>query len=486
MSALLQDTRYCLRQLSKSPGFAVTAILTLALGIGANTAVFSVLNALLLRMLPVRDPGTLYNVLLLHGGTQPPNTSGTGRGNTSFSFPVFQALRGQSRVLADLIAHVPLGLGKIPVRYGSTPTAIAGEEVSGNYFSGLGVPMVLGAGLTDADERDHTTKVVISYAFWNEAYSRDPAVIGQALYVKGIPFTIVGVTAPGFFGVDGGNVVDFWVPLQIRPDLNAWGFPGDRGTLYSSPKWWAVPMVARLAAGISPDQAAQALQPVFWQAATIGLGSLNPKRWPATLGFSPIRGIGGYTKSYREPVEIMMALVGLVLLIASTNVALLILARNAARQREFAIRIAGGASPSRIFRQLLTESILLVATGSVLGWLLSIGATRTLAHWAQIDAGLASRSCGPAVYAGGCVAGCGCVFADPALIDDAYQPRPGTEELRLHCESEPAERTRRECCNRDSDCHVLHPSPRCRTHSKDTLKLRTHRSGHAGQSAARL
>jgi predicted permease len=388
MSILVQDLRYTLRQLSQSPGFAITAILTLALGIGANTAVFSALNALLLKMLSVRDPQQLYTVVLLHGGTQPPNTYGTGNGNTSFSFPVFEALRGQSRVFADLIAHVPLGPGEVPVRYGNTPTTRAGEQVSGNYFTGLGVPMSAGTGLTDADERGHSSKVVLSYAFWNSAFSHDQAAIGQILNIRGIPFTIVGVTAPGFFGVDAGHVSDFWIPLQTRPDLNAWGFPGDTGTLYTSPKWWAVPLVVRLAPGVSPEQASEAVQGAFWDAATAPLGSLDPKKWPASLGFVPIRGIADYAKSYREPVQLMMALVGLVLLIACTNVALLILTRCAVRQREFAIRIATGARPTRILRQLVAESAVIVAGGATLGWLLAIGATRVLAHWARIDAGL--------------------------------------------------------------------------------------------------
>lgn len=297
MSTLLQDIRFGIRQFIKSPGFTITAVLTLALGIGANTAVFSTLNALLLKLLPVRDPQHIYTVLLMHGGTQPPNTSGTGHGNTSFSFPVYEALRTQSRVFADLIAHVPLGFGKVPVRYDNVPSAKAGEEVSGNYFSGLGVPIVKGSALSQLDESDHSTKVVISYPFWTEAFSRDPAAIGQILYIKGIPFTIVGVTAPSFFGVDPGSAVDFWIPLQTRPELNAWGVPGDGGTLYNSPKWWALPMIARLAPGVSPEQAEQALQPVFWQAASIGLGTLDPKRWPAHLGFSPIKGIAMYAKS---------------------------------------------------------------------------------------------------------------------------------------------------------------------------------------------
>ena len=363
-------------------------MLTLSLGVGANTAVFSALNALLLKLLPVRDPQQLYTAVLLHGGTQPPNTYGTGNGNTSFSFPVFEALRGQSHVFADLIAHVPLGLGELPIRYGNTPMTRAGEEVSGNFFTGLGVPMVAGVGLTEADEGEHTSKVVLSYAFWTSAFSRDPAALGQTLYIRGVPFTIVGITAPGFYGVDAGHVSDIWIPLQTRSGLNAWGFPGDTGTLYTSPKWWAVPMIARLAPGISPERASQAVQGVFWQAATAPLGRIEPDRWPASLGFVPIRGIADYAKSYREPLQLMMALVGLVLVIACSNVALLILARCAARQREFAIRIATGARPARILRQLLIESVVIVAAGSTLGWLLAIGATHMLAHWARIDASL--------------------------------------------------------------------------------------------------
>jgi len=384
-----QDLRHALRQLRLSPAFTATAVVTLALGIGANTAVFSTLNALLLRMLPVRNPQNLYTVTLVHGGTQPPNTSGTGYGNTSFSFPVFQALRGQSRVFSDLIAHIPLSFGKVPVRYRTTPMARPGAEVSGNFFSGLGVPMALGSGLAASDEQQHTAKVVLSHGFWTEEFSRDPRVIGQTLYIKGAPFTIVGVTAPAFHGADPGYAMDFWIPLQSRPELGAWGLPGDRGNLYASPKWWAVPMVARLVPGISPQQAESALQSVFWQSATEPLGHLDPKAWPARLGLQPIRGITEYAHDYRTPVEIMMALVGLVLLIACTNVALLILARNAAREREFAIRMAAGARPARIFRQLLTESFVLVAIGAALGWALALAATQALAVSAQIDAGLA-------------------------------------------------------------------------------------------------
>jgi predicted permease len=248
--------------------------------------------------------------------------------------------------------------------------------------------MAAGIGFTPADEQQHTSKVVLSYGFWTTAFSRDPATIGQTLYVRNVPLTIIGVTAPGFIGVDPGAPADFWIPLQNRSELNAWGFAEDDGMLYNFPKWWAVPMVARLAPGVSPDQASRAVQGVFWQAATAPLGKLDFKQWPASVGFTPIRGIADYARSYREPIELMMALVGLVLLIACTNVALLILARCAARQREFAIRIATGASSTRILRQLAFDSFAIVIAGAGLGWLLAIAATRLLAHWARIDAGL--------------------------------------------------------------------------------------------------
>jgi len=388
MAELVQDFRIALRQLGRAPGFTATAILTLALGIGANTAIFSALNATLLKMLPVRDPQELYTVLLVNGGTQPPNTQGTGHGSTSFSYPVFQALRQNTNVLTNLIAHIPLGYGKVPVRLGDTPTEKAGEEVSGNYFSGLGVPMALGRGLTEAEEGEHSPVTVISYRFWQEAFARDSGAIGKTMYVKGVPFTIVGVAAPSFLGVSYSGAMDFWIPLQTRPELNAWGEPATDNARLGSPKWWDIPMLARLRPGILPDQAQRILQPTFWQAASEGIGTLDPKRWPAHLGFEPVRGILGAADHYRTSLEIMMALVGLVLLIACTNVALLVIARNAVRQREFAVRMAVGARASRIFRQLLSESVLLVSAGAVLGWALAVGATRVLAAWARIDAGL--------------------------------------------------------------------------------------------------
>ena len=215
MGTVLHDLRFAFRQLRKSPGFTTVAVLTLALGIGANTAVFSALNALLLKLLPVRDPQRVYTVTLENGGTQAPNTDGTGNGNTSFSYPVYAALRQQTRVIADLIIHAPLGPGKVPVRYGSAPAEKSGEEVSGNFFSGLGIQILRGNGFTDADESNHSPIVVLSYGFWTDAFSRDPAVIGQTLYIKGIPFTISGVTSPSFYGVRPGMRPTSGFPCKI-------------------------------------------------------------------------------------------------------------------------------------------------------------------------------------------------------------------------------------------------------------------------------
>jgi predicted permease len=389
MAEIAQDFRIAIRQLGRSPGFTATAIVTLALGIGANTAIFSALNALLLKMLPVRDPQQVYTVVLVNGGTQPPNTNGSGYGNTSFSYPVFQTLRQRSDVFADLIAHIPLSGSKVPVRIGDTPTEKAGEEVSGNYFSGLGVPIALGTGFTDGQEREHSPVVVISYRLWQEAFARDAGTIGRTLYIKGVPFAIIGVTAPSFYGVSQGGAMDFWIPLQTRPELNAWGAAASNVSYLGSPKWWDIPMLARLHPRVSPEQAQHILQPTFWHAASEGTGKLDPKRWPAHLGFEPVRGIPGAADRYRTPLEIMMALVGLVLLIACTNVALLIVAGNTARQREFAVRMAIGAGASRVFRQLLTESVVLVSASCALGWGLAVVATRALAAWARIDSGLA-------------------------------------------------------------------------------------------------
>jgi predicted permease len=388
MSGPAQDLRYGLRQLGRSPGFTAIAIITLALGIGANTAVFSVMNAVLLRSLPVRDPQRLYYVEIGNGENQPPSANTTGNGNTSFSEPVFEALRQRQDVFADLMAYAPLGIGNVAVRYGDSPEEAEGDAVSGNFFSGLSAQIIRGRGLTLEDERQHASVAVISDSYWNRRFGRNPSVLGSTIFIKSVPFTIIGISAPGFHGVEPGNSTDFWIPLQNRPELNPWGEPATSDSFYGSPKWWCLQMIARLGANVTPAQTEAALESTFGEAAKIGVGNIDAKRWKPVLGFDPAKGMQGYNRDYREQVHILMALVLLVLLIACTNVSLLLTARNEARQREFSLKMAMGAGSLHVFRQLLTESSLLVAAGATCGWVFAIFATRALAAWSQIESGL--------------------------------------------------------------------------------------------------
>lgn len=384
-----QDLRYSARQLYKSPWFTATIVLTLALGIGANTAIFSVMNAVLLRDLPVPNPQELVYLHVPNG--QPDGASNTGNSTTSFSEPVFEDLRQDHNAFADLIAFVPLAIGKVAVRYGDTPEEVEGDMVSGNFFSGLGVKLARGRAFTLEDERTDSPVVVLSYSYWTRRFSRNPSVVGQTLFIKGNAFTILGVGPEGFFGVEPGQSTDIWIPLQNRPDLNAWGTPADNNTLYGSPTWWALPMMARLAPGVSPSKALAEVTPRFQRIAYTGLSAPDPNTEKVTLAFQSARGIEGLDtgRTYRAGVTMLMALVGLVLVIACTNVAMLLVAKKSARQREFSLRLALGATRWQILRQLLLESAMLVTAGAVLGWLFAVGATRALAGWSQIESGLA-------------------------------------------------------------------------------------------------
>jgi len=390
MNGLSQDLRYALRQLHKNPWFTATVVLALALGMGANTAVFSVMNAVLLRMLPVRDPQRLYYVHIGGGQDQPPSAGNTGNGDTSFSEPVFEALRQRKDVFEDLIAYVPLNIGgKTAIRFSEMPEEAEGDEVSGNFFSGLSAGIVRGRGFSPADETNHSPVVVISYDYWTRRFARDPFILGQTLYVKNIPFSIVGITSYGFRGIESTSSTDFWIPLQNRPELNAWGIPADINSLYGTPRWWCLRLMARLRPDVTPMQAQNALESSFGEAAKVGVGTINPKRWKPLLDFFPAKGIEGYNQQYRQPMELLMGLVLLVLLIACANVALLMMARNEARQREFSLKIAIGAERAHLFRQLFSESALLVVTGAALGWVFAMVATRALSDWSGIESGLA-------------------------------------------------------------------------------------------------
>ena len=387
LDKLLRNLRFGLRSLRHSPGFAATAILTLALGIGANTAVFSVMNAVLLKSLPVSDPDRL---VYLRTSNAPPGT-GTIDSNQTFSYAVYDALRQHGGALSPLMAFVPLSGSKVAVRYGAQPEEAEGDMVSGAFFSGLGVNLPLGRGFSDQDETDHAPIAVISYNYWTRRFARTPDVLGKTLFVNGVPVTIVGVSAEGFEGVEGSGSTDFWIPLQSRRELNAWGNPLEDGKTYiADPKWWCLRMIGRLAPGVGRAQAVAQLQPVF-QAAALAIAGGMPMAGekPPVLSLADAKSFPGYDTQYGSPLRILMAMVGLVLLIALANVVMLLTARNAARQREFSVRQALGAGRGELLRQLLTESVILVSVGGALAWGFAEMATRMLGQWAQIESSLA-------------------------------------------------------------------------------------------------
>ena len=386
MPALFHDLRYAARQLRKTPGFTFICVLTLALGIGANTAVFSVMNAVLLKSLPVRDP---QRVVYLRT-SKPPRRTGTIDSNETFSYPVYDALRQQHGALADVMAYVPLSTGKVAVRYGAQPEEAEGDMVSGNFFSGLGIKLARGHAFTKEDESSHAPIAVISYNYWTQRFSRSPDVLGKTLYVNGVPITIVGIAAEGFEGVESGSSTDFWIPLQNRTELNAWGNPLEDGKNYIQDQtWWCMRMLGRLAPGVSKSQAVAQLQSVFQTAAYVGLGNPEPGETRPVLSVQDAKNFPGYDAQYGKPLRMLMAMVGLVLLIALSNVVMLLMARNATRMREFSLRLALGAGRRELFRQLLTESLLLVALGGALAWLFAAAATHALGTWAQIESSLA-------------------------------------------------------------------------------------------------
>jgi len=386
LDKLLRDLRFGLRSLAQSPGFALTAILTLALGVGANTAVFSVMNAVLLKSLPVTDPDRLVYLRTDH----PPRRTGTINTQQTFAYPVYDALRNETKGLAPVIAYVPLSNSKVAVRVGTIPEEAEGDMVSGAFFSGLGVSLPLGRGFTAQDEADHAPLAVISYNYWTRRFARDPAVLGKTLYVYAVPMTIIGVSAQGFEGLEPGGSTDFWIPLQSRPELNAWGNPLEDGKNYiANPTWWCLRLIARLAPGVSRAQAIAQLQPIFQHAAYIGLGKPAQDEPLPQLSVTDAKSFPGYDDEYGKPLRILMAMVVMVLLIAMANVVMLLMARNASRQREFSLRQALGAGRGELLRQLLTESLLLVTAGGALAWGFALIATRLLGRWAEIESSLA-------------------------------------------------------------------------------------------------
>jgi len=388
VESFVRDLRLAARQLRRAPGFMVTAVLTLALGIGANTAIFSTMNAVLLRTLPVRDPQQLF--YLTHEN-MPNGVGNTGNPRYTYGINVYNRLRDDRSVFSQLIAYVPLAFDKTAVRFGNTPEEVEADEVSGNFFSGLGVRMAAGRGFTEADEQNHSQAAVLSYGYWTQRFNRNPNAVGETLYVNGVPMTIVGVAGPHFYGVEpNGLSTSVWVPLQTRSELNAWGMPPtDNMSLYGSPNWWSLMLMARLRPGVTETQALAAVDPLYKRSALETVGTDVKGRQPSlNLRMVAARGLGLGSSDYREPLRVLMGMVVLVLLIACTNLLMLMAARNAAREREFAVRLALGVRRSTLLRQLMAESAILVGAGAVLGWLFAVEITKLLGVWAEIQVSL--------------------------------------------------------------------------------------------------
>jgi putative ABC transport system permease protein len=375
------DFTFALRQLRKSPGFALTAILTLALGIGANTAIFSLLDQALLRSLPVRNPHQL--VLLEATPADVWNGESDSEGGDEaayFSYPMYKDLRDRNTAFDGLIAVFQWAAGAM---WHNHSALAATEMVSGNYFDVLGVRPALGRLLTPADARvrNGSPIVVLSFNYWKSRFGEDSRIVGQTLEINGHPFQIVGVAAPGFESAIWGSPADLWVPMTMKPVVTPESDELDR----HNARWMNI--LGRLRPGETRSQAETALAPLWHslRAAEIPLMGNNSKRFVtefvANSRLHVLDGSRGFSYSrddYEGPLLVVMAMAALVLLMASVNVASLILVRAAGRVREVAMRYALGAGRRRVLRQLFAEGLLIGLLGGAAGIAVAPAAIRFL------------------------------------------------------------------------------------------------------------
>jgi putative ABC transport system permease protein len=387
MSALLQDVRYALRTLRKSPGFAAVAVLTLALGIGANAAIFALVDRVLIRPLPVRNPGSL--VLLRSPGPIQGHVWSDGDMATSFSAPMYRDLRERAGVFDGLLGEYPFAAS---VAAGGETELASGELVSGNYFDVLGVPPAIGRNLTPDDDRvpgAHAV-VVLSHGYWSRRFGGDPSVVGRTISVNGRELSVVGVARRGFSGIQPGRPADLFVPLMMKAPMTPfWDGLED-------PKDHWLQIVGRLKPGLSRARAEAAILPLYRSL----LAGVLPRitSWddarrrqfldkrillvPGARGRTVLRdGVG-------TPLVSLMGMVALVLLIACSNLAGLLAARGAARQKEYGIRLAIGASRAQLLRQSVVECLLFALSGGALGLVVAAWTLQALTSVFPADADL--------------------------------------------------------------------------------------------------
>jgi predicted permease len=378
-----QDLRFALRQLRRNQAFAGVVILSLALAIGANTAIFSLYHEVVVRPLPVQDPAALVHFRWIApaggfkhmhpvSGWNDPEPGTTLQTSTSFSLLSFEWFRDHNQVFTDIFAFAPLRDLNVKIN-GVTEISPNGQLISGGYYGGLGIRPALGRLIDEDDDRAGAASVaVISDRYWRQRFARDPAVLGQSVEINGVPCTIIGVTPPEFTGtLQVGESPDVYIPLarvsEVWPQI----------ALFMGQPWrlWFVQVMGRLRAGVLPGQAQASLEDLFRRSA-LDDQATGPVPAPADvqavdapqLQLLPgAQGLFHMRRIYAQPLGILQGLAAMVLLIACMNVANLLLARSATRRREIATRLALGASRGRIVRQLLLESALLAGGGAVMG-----------------------------------------------------------------------------------------------------------------------
>ncbi|HKD14496.1 MAG TPA: ABC transporter permease [Candidatus Angelobacter sp.] len=377
LESFLQDLRYGVRMLRKSPGFTIVAILTLALGIGANTALFSLTYQVLLQRLPVQHPEEL--VILHCPGYHPGHNSSDSEGEeASFSYPLYKELRDRNTVFSGLVARYAISLSVAGERFSERSS---GELVSGNYFETLGVRPALGRLLTMQDETvpGADTVAVLSYGYWTRRFANNPEILNKQLTVNGAALTVVGVAQEGFSGVQIGETTDIFIPVTMKIQI----MPG-ANDLSNHKDWW-LKVLGRLKPGLKQDQAQSALQGPFHSIleGEIPLLNFNQKQIARYLQNKLIVEPGSHGRPIlqngaREPLLFLIAMVGLILVIGCANLASLLIAKGEARQQEIAVRLSLGAGRTRLLRQLLTESLLLAVAGALAGILVAELGLRTV------------------------------------------------------------------------------------------------------------